>query len=333
MFVFHRRINAAAGKCNNLLQHLAKRSTHTDKVVSLFSIPCNLGQPFLGPDLSPKLLKDSGLLQLLTSCGWRVKNMPDIVGANVGEMSVAQLNLNAKNISQIGATCEVINKQVYLEAKSNNFVLIIGGDHCIPIGTITGLVQARPSTGVIWIDAHADLNTPETSGSGNMHGMPLAFLLGLVDKSESYPNMDWFRPCLKPEDVVYIGLRDLDTGEKEAIKRLGIKTFTMYDIDKLGIGKVMERTVQHLEHKTHLHLSFDIDALDPFFAPHTGTAVRGGLTFREGNFICEYLSETGRLTSMELVEINPSLHTDVDSRQTVEMALTLVGSTMGQTIL
>jgi arginase len=226
-----------------------------------------------------------------------------------------------------------MHKKVLEEASTGNFVLILGGDHCIPIGTIGGLLQARPSTGIVWVDAHADINTPESSSSGNMHGMPLSFLLGLIDNVTAYPGLSWFNPCLKPRDIVYIGLRDLDKAEKETIHRLGIKAYTMYDIDRLGIGKVMEETNAYLADYKHLHLSYDIDALDPFFAPHTGTAVRGGLTFREGNFICEALSESGRLTSMELVEVNPSLHQDMDSKLTIDMALTLIGSTMGQRIL
>jgi arginase len=188
-----------------------------------------------------------------------------------------------------------------------------------------------------------------------MHGMPLSFLLGIVKDVNKYPAMDWFSSSLHPKDLVYIGLRDLDAGEKAIIKELGkinyniilnsiavyckciillgIKAYTMYDIDRLGIAKIMEETTAYLSNHTSIHLSYDIDALDPFFAPSTGTAVRGGLTFREGNYICEYLSATGKLSSMELVEINPSLHTDLDAKKTIDMALTLIGSTMGQTIL
>jgi len=297
---------------------------------SVLSVPISLGQPFLGPDRSPGMLMDKGLIKMLAECGWRVQILPEI---SSNDAAVKENQLNAKNCELVGETCERIYKVVSDVARSDNFLLILGGDHCIPIGTIPGLVAARPSTGVVWVDAHADINTPATSSSGNMHGMPLGFLLGLVSNVSTYPSLQWFKPCLNPKDIVYIGLRDLDGPEKMAIKRLGIKAFTMYDVDKLGIGKVMEQTCDHLSKHQNLHLSYDIDALDPFFAPSTGTAVRGGLTFREGNFICEYLAESGKLSSMELVEVNPSLHSDMDSKQTVEMALTLIGSAMGQKIL
>ena len=141
--------------------------------------------------------------------------------------------------------------------------------------------------------------------------MPLGFLLGLVENANKMSSMSWFKPCLKPEDIVYIGLRDLDGPEKQIIRKLGIKSFTMHEIDKYGIGRVMDDALKYLEGKDNIHLSYDIDALDPFYAPSTGTAVRGGLTFREGNYICEALSESGKLTSMELVEVNPSLHSDM----------------------
>lgn len=306
----------------------------TNNIVSLVSIPLAIGQPYVGPDSSPNQLKQSGLLQLLGDCGWRIEQVPDILEINSSDLGQMDMSgLNAKNCASIGATCEEVSRVIYDKASGDNFVLILGGDHCIPIGTIPGLVKARPNTGIVWVDAHADINIPSSSPSGNMHGMPVSFLMGLVENASKYPSMNWFEACIKPEDICYIGLRDLDTPEKHLIKSLGIKAFSMYDVDRLGIGAVMEETKAHFESKSHLHLSYDIDALDPFFAPSTGTAVRGGLTFREGNFICESLCETGKLSSMELVEVNPSLHSNVDAQSTIDMALTLLGSTMGQRIL
>jgi len=318
-------------QARQLPRRLGLRNAST---VSVMSVPISLGQPFLGPDRSPGMLMDNGLIQLLAKLGWRVNLVPEISSSDSASSNNSNgNNLNAKNCDEVGRVCERIFRETLAQAKTDNFLLILGGDHCIPIGTIPGIVAARPSTGIVWVDAHADINTPATSGSGNMHGMPLGFLLNLVEKSSSFPSMQWFKPCLQPKDVVYIGLRDLDEPEKASIKRLGIKAFTMYDVDRLGIGKVMEQTCEHLKDHKNIHLSYDIDALDPFFAPSTGTAVRGGLTFREGNFICEFLAESGKLSSMELVEVNPSLHSDMDSKQTVEMALTLIGSSMGQRIL
>ena len=289
----------------------------------------------MGPDRAPELLREHGLNAMLAASGYRIIVEPDIVSLDTTaafRVGTTGENLNAKNCEEVGSVCEKIYNRVKEHAETDNFLLILGGDHCIPIGTIPAITSARKNTGVVWVDAHADINIPATSGSGNMHGMPVAFLMDLVEGASSYPSMQWFKPCLTPKDLVYIGLRDLDVPEKQLIKSLGIKAFTMYDIDKIGIGKVMEQCNDYLAGR-NIHLSFDIDALDPFYAPHTGTAVRGGLTFREGVFLCESLAETGRMTSMELVEVNPSLHTDINPKRTIEMGLALIGSTIGQTIL
>jgi len=219
-----------------LLQSLdaktAKAAKTTD-TVSLLQMPVNLGQPFLGPDRSPNVLLENGLLQLLGSCGWRVSQVPESITSHVHASSPSQItierDLNVKNCTQvvftfltaagphvtdnrsfvikIGMICEKIYHQVLEQAETNNFVLILGGDHCIPIGTIPALLAARPNTGVVWVDAHADINTPTSSASGNMHGMPLSFLLGLVEDAKSYPSLSWFDPpYLRPSDIVYIGL-------------------------------------------------------------------------------------------------------------------------------
>lgn len=292
----------------------------------------NLGQPNLGLDKAPKKLIEGGLLKLLGGLGWRVKQIPPIIENDVRYETESSDDLNAKNCLQVGKVSYDICRKLGPECTGKNFPLILGGDHCIAIGTISAIKARRPETAVVWVDAHADINTPDTSGSGNMHGMPVAFLMGLVKNAKNFPGFDWFKPCLDPKDIVYIGLRDLDQGEKKFIKELGIKAFTMYDIDRLGIGKVMEESLAHLGEKP-IHLSFDIDAIDPFYAPHTGTAVTGGITFREGNYICEALSASGRLTSMELVEVDPSQHKDVEPVQTISVALTLIGSALGQKIL
>jgi arginase len=318
--------------------------SRSSRILSLVKIPVSLGQPFLGLDQAPRLLLEAGLLQLLADSGWRVKQLPSIGETEHGRSKESsdtgnnrsddeEAKFNAKNCFEVGTVCQSVYGKVRAEASTDNFLLILGGDHCIPIGTIPAIIDERPSTGIVWVDAHADINTPASSGSGNMHGMPLAFLLGLVPEAKAYPAMSWFKPVLVPKDIVYIGLRDLDAPEKETIKRLGIKYFTMHDIDRHGIGKVMDETISYFKDKKGIHLSFDIDALDPFFAPSTGTAVRGGLTFREGNYICEALAETGKLHSTELVEVNPSLHSDLDAKTTIDMAMSLIGSAVGRTII
>ena len=213
----------------------------------------------------------------------------------------------------VSAVTEALSKQVYDHAKEGRFVLTLGGDHSIAIGTISGTAKAiRERLGrdmaVIWVDAHADINTPETSDSGNIHGMPVAFLTGLASDKPDAP-FGWITDehRVSVKKIVYIGLRDVDRGEKKILRENGIKAFSMHDIDRHGIGKVMDMALGWIGSDTPIHLSFDIDALDPRFAPSTGTAVRGGLTLREGDFIAECVHETGSLVALDLVEVNPSL--------------------------
>jgi arginase len=286
------------------------------------------------PFVSCRAMIDSGLPKMLGKIGWRLKMLPPLIIDPPFGLADArhEHNPNAKNCYQVGQVSDAICNYVHTECLPDNFPLILGGDHCISIGTISAIRRARPQTKVVWVDAHGDINTPATSGSGNMHGMPLAFLLGLVKDANAYPGFKWFTPCLDPQDIVYIGLRDLDEQEKSCIKQLKIKAYTMYDVDRLGIGRVMEEAVDYIG-DSNVHLSFDIDAIDPFFAPHTGTAVTGGLSYREGNYICEALAESTKLSSMELVEVDPSLHQGMSQQQTIGTALTLIGSAMGLRIL
>lgn len=194
--------------------------------VSIFSIPMNLGQPFLGPDQTPSMLVEHGLLQMLGNLGYRIHQVPEI--KSTGSVDNSECGENAKNCAEVGRVSESAFNEVLKHAVDlNKFLLILGGDHCIPIGTLPAICQARPNTGVVWVDAHADINTPEVSLSGNMHGMPLGFLLGLAKDAHKLPSFHWFKPCLKPEDIVYIGLRDLDAAEKRTIRNLNIKTYTV----------------------------------------------------------------------------------------------------------
>ena len=202
---------AAAGGSRRLLSSASISPVGggvTNNIVSLMSIPLAIGQPYVGPDSAATALKNNGLLQLLGNCGWRIEQVPDILEVNSNDQGQMDMSgLNAKNCASIGATCEEVAKVIYDKASGDNFVLILGGDHCIPIGTIPGLMKARPNTGIVWVDAHADINIPSSSPSGNMHGMPVSFLMGLVENASKYPSMNWFEACVKPEDICYIGLR------------------------------------------------------------------------------------------------------------------------------
>ena len=224
----------------------------------------------------------------------------------------------------VSAVTKQISEQVYEHAQQGRCVLTLGGDHSIAIGTIAGTAKAtRERLGreiaVIWVDAHADINTPETSSSGNVHGMPVAFLTGLAEEREE-DVFGWLRPEQKInlKKLVYIGLRDVDRGERDILRKHGIRAFSMHDVDRYeisyaeilsivlrarrhGIGRVMEMALGHIGNDTPIHLSFDVDALDPQWAPSTGTPVRGGLTLREGDYIVECVHQTGSLIAMDLV--------------------------------
>ena len=238
----------------------------------------------------------------------------------------------------VSAVTQALSQQVYDHAKEGRFVLTLGGDHSIAIGTISGTAKAiRERLGrdmaVIWVDAHADINTPETSDSGNIHGMPVAFLTGLASDKPGAP-FGWIKDehRVSVKKIVYIGLRDVDRGEKKILRENGIKAFSMHDIDRHGIGKVMDMALGWIGSDTPIHLSFDIDALDPRFAPSTGTAVRGGLTLREGDFIAECVHETGSLVALDLVEVNPSLEEE-GAAETVRSGVSIVRCALGDTLL
>lgn len=238
----------------------------------------------------------------------------------------------------VSAVTQALSQQVYDHAKEGRFVLTLGGDHSIAIGTISGTAKAiRERLGrdmaVIWVDAHADINTPETSDSGNIHGMPVAFLTGLASDKPDAP-FGWIKDehRVSVKKIVYIGLRDVDRGEKKILRENGIKAFSMHDIDRHGIGKVMDMALGWIGSDTPIHLSFDIDALDPRFAPSTGTAVRGGLTLREGDFIAECVHETGSLVALDLVEVNPSLEEE-GAAETVRSGVSIVRCALGDTLL
>ena len=222
-------------------------------------------------------------------------------------------------------------------AQDGHFSLVLGGDHSVAMGSISGVLRERPNLGVLWVDAHADINTMDTSASGNIHGMPVSFLLRLLEVTE-LPGCEWMAdvPKLLPENLVYVALRDVDDGEKRLLRKLGIKAFTMHDVDHHGIGKVMEMALDTLVGKGErpLHMSFDIDATDPSIAPATGTAVVGGLNYRESHYVCEAMAETRLMGSMDMVEVNATLgKTKEDGDRTVAEALRLIGSSLGQSII
>ncbi|KAL1962077.1 hypothetical protein VTN77DRAFT_605 [Rasamsonia byssochlamydoides] len=299
------------------------------------------GQCKPGVEAAPSALIASGLLdQLRDDLGYdvhydnTVHSYTDIIPAADQDPEYRGM----KKPRAVSAVTERLSQQVYEHAKEGKFVLTLGGDHSIAIGTISGTAKAiRERYGrelaVIWVDAHADINTPETSPSGNIHGMPVAFLTGLA-KEERKDIFGWLQKehLINVNKLVYIGLRDVDRGEKKILRENGIKAFSMHDIDRHGIGRVVEMALAHIGNDTPIHLSFDVDALDPLWAPSTGTPVRGGLTLREGDFIAECVHETGNLVAMDMVEVNPSLEAG-GATETIRTGCSLVRSALGDTLL
>lgn len=331
------------------------------KTVSVIGAPMTFGQPYTGTDDTPSLLRKAGLRSMLTRLGWRVKDNPDLDHSyenlfsvhtsnaasgrfNQEEKQQLQQPQNAKNSILVGAGAHLISEAVKEACQQGQFPLILGGDHSISLGSLSGILQMRPNTGVLWIDAHADLHTPATSESGNMHGMPLGMLMdGIIYDPSTLPGFEWWweddpqnkKKLLHPKDLVYVGLRDVDAAERKAIKELGIKAFTMYDIDHYGIGRVMDMALDHLLSSSPrpIHLSWDIDSVDPLHAPATGTAVRGGLTYREAHYVCESVAASGALASADIVELNPALSDEHGGDLTVDLGIQLITSLMGKSII
>ena len=253
-----------------------------------------------------------------------------------GLISPEDVVSGARNCKLVGEANRLLADRVEEVVSSGRFPLILGGDHSIAMGSPAGVLRVRPETGVLWIDAHADINTPETSESGNMHGMPIGFMMeGIAPDHSKLPVLEWLvnGPRLSWDSLVYVGLRDVDKAERQTIRELGIKAYTMHAIDRYGIDHVMEMALRHLlkdNPRRPLHMSYDIDVVDPFLAPATGTTVRGGLSFREAHYVAEAAAASGNLASAEIVEVNPTM---VGADETVDLGLQLVASIMGKSIL
>mmetsp|Transcript_936 Transcript_936/g.1505 ORF Transcript_936/g.1505 Transcript_936/m.1505 type:complete len:362 (-) Transcript_936:44-1129(-) len=292
------------------------------------------GQPNKGTELGPAALRSTDMFEKLRIVGWDIKDQGDVQYETVEKDEPTKWGMKRSRLC--GGANKALAEMMYPLLKDGNFCLNLGGDHSTAAGSLAAVLKARPETRVVWVDAHADINTDRTSPSGNIHGMPIALLMGLIDLDEA-PGWEWLKdyPKLKPDRIVYIGLRDVDPGEKQIMYENGIKAYSMHDIDKYNIGPIMERAMNDIDPYGHspLHLSFDIDSLDPVLVPSTGTPVLGGLTFREGAYICEHMAGTHRLCSMDITEVNPLLGDDNNVSQTVDMAKRMVSCALGETLL
>lgn len=296
--------------------------------ISILGVPLDLGQSRRGVDMGPSAIRYAGLVDRLEATGYQVLDEGDI---HVDARRTKETeDIHLKNLNEVLKANMALAKKVASIIKDKRFPLILGGDHSIAIGTLAGLSTVYHNLGVIWYDAHADLNTKETSPSGNIHGMPLAVSLGKGDKR--LVNLYKLGPKVKSENIIIIGLRDVDSGEKALIKELGIKVYTMHEIDKYGMTAVMQDTIAYLESREvdGVHLSLDLDGLDPLYAPGVGTPVPGGINYRESHLAMEMLAETDMITSVELVEVNPMLD---EKNKTADVAVGLMGSLFGEKLL
>ena len=299
--------------------------------IAIVGAPLDLGAGRRGVDMGPSALRLAGLNQKLSTLGYSIEDLGNVSVAQ--QESVSSSIDNARYLPQIAATCEKLASKVESAVAAGKFPLVLGGDHSIAVGTVSGVSQAfrkrSASIGLIWVDAHADMNTPDTSPSGNVHGMPLACCVGRGPRELT----DIFGYCPKVDgrNVALVGIRDVDVTERSVVRESGVKVFTMREIDELGLRKVMEQAIAIASQETAgFHLSFDMDFVDPMEAPGVGTPVRGGVTYREAHLAMVTICDCARMVSMEIVEVNPVLD---EVNRTALLGVELLMSAMGKKIL
>jgi arginase len=297
--------------------------------VSLIGVPTDIGAGSLGARMGPEALRVAGIAQAIAQFGLNVKDCGNLVGpANPWQEAVA----GYRHLPEVVQWNQLVHEATYAELKDERLPIMLGGDHCLSIGSISAVARHCRDLGkklrVLWFDAHADFNTATLTPSGNIHGMPVACLCG--HGPQALIEIGGHVPALKPKEIRQIGIRSVDAGEKRLVHDIGIEVFDMRYIDEMGMRHGMELALALVDANTHLHVSLDVDFLDPSIAPGVGTTVRGGPTYREAQLCMEMIADTGRLASLDLVELNPAL----DLRnQTAELAVDLVESLFGKSTL
>jgi len=291
----------------------------------------DLGAGRRGVDMGPSALRIAGVADKLTQLGYTVLDSGDVDIKTAEIQDIA--NPRLRYLPEITHACTVLAREVESALDNDEFPLVLGGDHSMAIGTIAGIAahckKHNKRLGVIWIDAHSDINIPDTSPSGNIHGMPVAVSLGMGAPELTSIGGDFVK--LQPHQIAMIGLRSVDEGERALIRKLKIESYTMSDIDKQGIHRIIAKVLSTMRAKVdHLHVSFDLDSVDPMFASGVGTPVPGGLTYREAHLIMESIADTGYMASMEVAEVNPILD---NKNASAEAAADLIASSMGKRIL
>jgi arginase len=301
------------------------------KRACIIGAPCGFGASIAGVDLGPAAMRVARLRQRVAGLGYEVRDKGDLRIECPAEPPPAGEKL--RFLAEIKATCEMLAADVRQALEAGELPIVLGGDHSIAIGSVAGVASfyhaRNEPIGLIWFDAHADMNTPETTPSGNIHGMPLAVLLGYG--APELTGIEGFSPKLDPRFCAHIGARDVDAGERELIRKLGMRFFTMREIDERGMAACVDEAV-HIASQAPAgyHVTLDVDALDPGDAPGSGTVVRGGLTYREAHLAMEKIAEAGGALALEVVEINTAL--DINNR-TAELGVELILSALGKSIL
>ncbi|GAB6138754.1 arginase [Halanaerobaculum tunisiense] len=293
--------------------------------VKILGVPTDFGANRRGVDMGPSAIRYANLAAELTALDLAIEDIGNLRVPIINQQNTNQI---AKYREQVINICEELSLVVSQVVSTGGLPLILGGDHSITIGSLAGMAQEQ-EMGLIWFDAHGDFNTSQTSTSGNIHGMPLAASVGRGE--EELVTCGGINPKVEEQNTVVIGVRDLDPGEQRLLRESQVTVFTMDDIDKLGIHQVLQEAIKISSQKVAgVHISFDIDVLDPLEAPGVGTPVKGGLTYREAHLALEMIAEAGILASLDLVEVNPILD---KHNQTAELAVELITSALGKRIL
>ncbi len=302
-------------------QPKTRRSSRRPAEVELIGVPVDFGGNARGVGLAPTAFRLAGLVERIRAEGLRVRDSGDVPVPPVASRGSAR---------EVRAVFEAVSARVEASLRARRMPVVLGGDHSIAIGTLAGAAShfRGRRLGVLWIDAHADMNTPETSPSGNIHGMPLAISLGRGPRA--LVNLGGFAPKIEPTRCALVGIRNLDDLERENISNSGVRVFTMKEIDRRGLATVMDQAIRVASHDCDgLHVSFDMDVVDPVIAPGVGTPVRGGMSYREAHLAMELISDSRRMTSLEIVEANPIL--DV-ANATARLGTELILSALGKSI-
>jgi arginase len=299
--------------------------------VRIIGVPMDLGQSRRGVDMGPSALRVAGLQARLKQLGHQVEDIGNIPVKQPEEMPVGEKR--AKYMAEIAETCKDLAEIVQKCLEEDFVPLVLGGDHSIAAGAVTGVAahfrKAKKQIGYIWLDAHGDMNTPESSPSGNVHGMPLAAVMGYG--APELVDLLGFKPKVEPQNIVLVGVRDLDLQERRLVKKSGVRVFTMRDIDERGMREVMADALKYATDDTDgIAVSLDMDFVDPSDAPGVGTPVRGGVTYREAHLAMEMIADSDAMASMEVVEINPVID---EHNRTALLGVELILSGLGQKIL